>query len=73
MSESKYRIEESKYTYSYRSYMACEDHGMSDCTGTSVIYSVYRGNRLLKQHSFYDDAKQHLKRLRKIEKQKVKP
>lgn len=73
MSKSKYRIEEREYTYSYRGYMACEDNGRPDCMGTGVIYSVYRGNRLLKQHSFYDDAKQHLKRLRKIEKQKVKP
>lgn len=73
MSKSKYRIEEREHTYSYRSYMACEDNGQPDCTGTGVTYYVYRGNRLLKQHSFYDDAKQHLKRLRKIEKQKVKP
>lgn len=43
-----YKIKCEIYTYSYRSYMACEDQFEDDCVGYNFKYLIYSSNKLLK-------------------------
>jgi len=61
--KSPYRIEAESYTYTYRSYMACEDNGPADCVGTRNRWVVYRGNRKLKSHYSRSSAQEYVRRL----------
>lgn len=60
-----YRIEFEVFTYTYRSYMACEDGGEDDCVGRGYRFNVYRGKRKLKQHHSHEAAEAHIRRLKK--------
>lgn len=61
----KYQIQTEEYTYMYRSYMACEEHGEDDCVGRGFRYHVYKGKRKLKTHHSFYDAKEHIRVLNK--------
>ena len=62
-----YIIKEIKHRYTYRSYMACEDHGPDDCVGYNYEYVIMRGRKQLKKtFTNIDDAQKYVKKLEKI-------
>lgn len=67
MSKS-YAIVREAYTYTYRSYMACEDQGPDDCVGTGYTYKVMnkRGTKVLREFSDLYSAQVYVRKLRKI-------